>query len=226
MLDTLRQRVRTTVPFSEDMYALAVTRSRMIGSRRRVRELLAGGREIRLDLGGGYQPGRNGWINVDVAREADLFWDLRYGIPFPDGSVHALYSSHLFEHLTYSQGQMLLAECLRTLRPGGTFSIVVPNARLYLEAYLLGTDLPDDYFGWRPAFHGTTAIDAVNYVAYMAGEHRYMFDSENLLHRLRTAGFADVRQRQFDPLTDLPERDYESIYAIGTKPDQAIIESA
>lgn len=206
------------VPFATEVYELATSRARMLQSRRQVRALLDGGREVKLDLGGGYSAGRNGWINVDVSAEADLFWDLRHGIPFPDGTVDRLYSSHLFEHLTYGQGQALLAECMRVLKAGGSFSIVVPNARMYIEAYMGAQDLPDEYFGWSPAFNGTTGIDAVNYVAYMAGEHQYMFDQENLLHILAAAGFTDVRAREFDPSTDLLERDFESIYAIGVKP--------
>lgn len=98
-------------------------------------------------------------------------------------------------------------------------SIVVPNARLYLAAYINGEELPSEFFGWTPAVNGTTRIDMVNYVAYMDGEHKYMFDQENLLHVLFAAGFSGVRERAFDPETDLAERDYESIYAIGFKPE-------
>lgn len=206
------------VPFSTDVYEYVMTRARMRRSRAVVQGILDSGREVKLDLGGGYQPGRNGWVNVDVSNEADLFWNLRYGIPFPTARVDRLYSSHLFEHLTYEQGQALLDECMRVLRPGGSLSIVVPNARMYLEAYLSGEPLPEGYLGWEPANNRTTAIDAVNYVAYMAGEHKYMFDQENLLHLLRAKGFERVQQRGFDPETDLQERDFESIYAIGFKP--------
>ncbi|MCF8526184.1 MAG: hypothetical protein K9G24_01740 [Candidatus Nanopelagicales bacterium] len=133
-----------------------------------------------------------------------------------------MYSSHLFEHLTYEQGQVLLAEIMRVLKDGGTFSIVVPNARMYIEAYLGQTELPASYFGWKPAFNATTSIDAVNYIAYMAGEHQYMFDQENLLHILRAAGLDEVRPRTFDAATDLEERDHESIYAIGTRPTRVV----
>lgn len=213
----IRQTIRR-LPFATELFVYSTSKAKMTSSRRQVKRLLDSGREIKLDLGGGYQPGRNGWINVDVSNEADLFWDLRYGIPFPAGRVDKIYSSHLFEHLTYQQGQVLLDEVLRVLRPGGSFSIVVPNARMYIEAYLGQVDLPAEYFGWRPAFHATTSIDAVNYVAYMAGEHKYMFDQENLLHILRARGFVGVKERRMDPATDLAERAYESIYAIGYKP--------
>jgi predicted SAM-dependent methyltransferase len=153
-----------------------------------------------------------------MTQQCDIYWDLRLPIPLPDNSVSKIYSSHLFEHLTYSQGQGLLTESMRLLKPGGTFSICVPNARIYVEHYLGIKAVPEDYFGWTPAYNNTTPIDAINYVAYMDGEHKYMFDQQNLLHILSGAGFADVTQRDFESETDRSERDYESLYAIGTKP--------
>jgi len=33
----------------------------------------------------------------------------------------------------------------------------------------------------------TTQIDCVNHTAYMAGEHKYMFDEENLLYILESS---------------------------------------
>jgi predicted SAM-dependent methyltransferase len=213
-----REIVRNRIPFSPHACEWVNYRRRRRTSRSRVDSILASGTSIKLDIGGGYRSGSNGWINVDTAFEADLYWDLREGIPFPTGSVSVIFSSHLFEHLTFSEGQDLMAEILRVLEPGGGMSIAVPNARLYLEAYVNGEELSDEFFGWEPAFNDTTAIDMVNYVAYMDGEHKYMFDQENLLHVLSAAGFSGVKARDFDPETDLAERDYESIYAIGFKP--------
>ncbi len=179
--------------------------------------LFAARSPLKIDLGGGYRAGTNGWITIDVSRECDLYWDLRFGIPFADGTVDKVYSSHLFEHLSYQDGLALLTDAVRVLKPGGSFSIVVPNARLYVEHYLGTRELPEDYFGWKPAWNGTTRIDALNYVAYMAGEHKHLFDQDNLLHMLRASGLERVSDRPFDPETDLAERDYESIYAIGFK---------
>lgn len=217
-MPSIREAIRTRIPFSTEAYEAIEHRRRRAKSRKQIEAIKASGAPIKLDIGGGYRKGSNGWITVDTSHECDLYWDLREGIPFPDGTVDAIYSSHLFEHLTYAEGQGLLRECLRALRPAGSFSIVVPNARMYIEGYLGLREIPEEYFGWREAYHRTTAIDAVNYVAYMAGEHKYMFDQENLLHVLSAAGFADVRQRDFEPETDMPERDFESIYAIGIKP--------
>ncbi len=68
--------------------------------------------------------------------------DVRYAnaaarIPHETGSVDAIYSSHMMEHLDRSEARAFLAECLRVLRPGGVLRLAVPdlrnNVRLYLE---------------------------------------------------------------------------------------------
>lgn len=216
-MSSIRERVRTAVPFSTDVYEFATSKWKMRPTKSHVKSLLDSNKKIKLDLGGA-DPGHNGWLSIDMTDHCDLYWDLRLGIPFPNSSVDHIYSSHLFEHLTYKEGQVLLKESLRVLKSGGTFSICVPNARIYIEGYLGIRDVPAEYFGWKEAFNETTSIDAINYVAYMDGEHKYMFDIENLLHILTLAGFTDVTERSIDPLLDRPERDYESLYAIGTKP--------
>ena len=216
-MSSFRSRIRETFPFTEDMYEFAVAKWDMRPSKKKFTALLNTGAPICLDLGGA-GPGHGEWTTVDMTKECDIFWDLRNPIPLPANSVTKLYSSHLFEHLTYQQGQKLLQESMRLLKPGGTFSICVPNARMYIEGYLGLRELPEDCFGYLPAFNATTSIDAINYVAYMSGEHKYMFDQENLLHILSTAGLINVTERPFDPSSDRAERDFESLYAIGTKP--------
>ncbi len=217
LVSSLREEIRSKLPFSVEVFEYIVSSRKMRPTSKRVKALLANENPINLDIGGA-DKGKNGWTTLDVTDQSDLYWDLRKGIPFPDASVDAIYSSHLLEHLTYRQGQSVLAESMRVLKRGGTFSICVPNARIYIEGYLGIKEVPDEFYGWRPAFNGTTAIDAVNYVAYMNGEHKYLFDMENLLHLLNAAGLTRVKERAFDPTVDRPERDYESIYAIGTKP--------
>jgi predicted SAM-dependent methyltransferase len=216
-MSSLRSAIRNGIPFSTELYEYQDNRRRLSRSRKQLRSLRESGREISLDLGGGDRKGTGGWLTVDITHNCDLYWDLRLGIPFADNSVSRIYSSHMFEHLTYSEAQGLLDECMRALKPGGSFSIVVPNAGMYIEGYMGQRELPAEYFGWEPAFNRTTRIDALNYVAYMAGEHKYMFDQENLLHILTAKGFVNVSARAFDPETDMQERDFESIYAIGYK---------
>lgn len=186
-------------------------------SRQHIGQLIKEKDKIFLEVGAGNRKGLNEWLTIDLKRNCDIFWDLRNGIPFPDESVSKIYSSHFFEHLTFREGQKFLDECLRVLTSGGKFLICVPNAKIYIEAYL-NSDLDvEKYFGYKPAYNNTTKIDYVNYTAYMDGQHKYMFDEENLVHILKSKGMRNVHLREFDPSIDLKNRDYESIYAEAEK---------
>jgi hypothetical protein len=83
--------------------------------------------DLRLNVG----CGRNikpGWINIDMEGDAEFHLDVRRGLPFADASASIVYSEHFFEQLEFSDAQRFLRESLRVLRPGGLFSVVVPDA--------------------------------------------------------------------------------------------------
>ena len=213
----IRERIRTTVPGSTEFYEETLHKWRARGTPAKVRSLVESGRPIDLDIGAG-DVSRPGWVTLDISDGCDLYWDLRRGIPFPSGSVRTVYSSHLFEHMDYESGQTLLGEALRVLEPGGLVSVCVPDARLYIDAYLGVRPLSPNHDFWPPALNGTEGMSLVNYIAYMGGEHKCLFDIESLLARLELAGFVDVAARSFDAAIDLPEREFESSYAQGRKP--------
>jgi len=173
---------------------------------------------IYLEIGAGEKKGKNDWVTLDLNMKSDICWDLRQGIPFPDESIHKIYSSHLFEHLYFQEGQTLLDECFRVLVKGGIFSICVPNSRLYIEAYLNGNELDrSKFFRVESVYNNTSRIDYVNYTAYMGKAHKYMFDEENLVAILEKKNFRNVHLREFDPQLDKQERDCLSIYAEAQK---------
>lgn len=79
------------------------------------------------------------WINLDhqpTSPEVRPF-DIRKPLPFEDGSVDAVYASHVLEHLDREEGLGLLRECRRVLKPAGIVRIVVPDledlCRFYLQ---------------------------------------------------------------------------------------------
>lgn len=168
---------------------------------------------IKLEFGSGHKLGKNGWTTVDLYG-ADINYDLRRGIPLADNSVAAIYSSHMLEHIPYQQLIPFLQECRRVLAGDGYLSVCVPNARQYIEAYLQQQYFRDPESFYQPARVNTGSfIDQLNYVAYMGGEHMYMFDPENLVNTLKMAGFSQVHLREFEPGLDIVERHEGSIYA-------------
>jgi SAM-dependent methyltransferase len=95
----------------------------------RARSIYANRTGLKLNVGCG-QNYKHGWVNIDLARTADLVLDMREPIPLADGSVRMIYSEHFFEHLDYPQhAAHFLSESYRILEPGGVFSVGVPDTR-------------------------------------------------------------------------------------------------
>jgi len=185
---------------------------------RKVEALLSGGKPVRLEIGAGPDRKMPGWTTIDMCEGCDLVLDLAKPFPFPDNSVERIYSSHVLEHFYYNDLLKLLSECKRVLKPSGVFSASVPNARIYIEAYgKPETFDPALYCRYAPAYNYNSKIDFLNYMAYMDGHHRYMFDEENIIAILGKVGFRNASLRPFDAELDMKERDFQSIYVQAEK---------
>lgn len=82
------------------------------------------------------------WLNFDVVPTAPGVkrWDLRRGLPFAEGEVDAVYSSHVLEHLNYEEAKRFIRDSWRILKPGGILRIVVPDLEQTTRAYLAELD--------------------------------------------------------------------------------------
>ena len=188
-----------------------------IGSRKKFRRLSRSATQIKLNLGSGPVCGENGWTTIDQY-DCDICWDLRKGIPLKDNTVESIYSSHLLEHLDYKSNIKFINECKRVLIPGGKMLVCVPDARKYISAYVSDTEFRPKNSLYADAIVDTSsAMDQLNYIAYLNGEHKYMFDQENLINIFLKCGFSDVRRRDFNDEIDRIERDFQSIYCLAVK---------
>jgi predicted SAM-dependent methyltransferase len=102
-----------------------------------------------LNLGCGKQFHED-WVNLDLESSDPtvIKHDLAHGVPFQTGTFDAVYHSHVLEHLKPEQGERLIEECFRVLKPGGILRVVVPDleriALLYLEMHERAWDGDDD----------------------------------------------------------------------------------
>lgn len=198
--------------------ALRQERKNGVRNSRKVAALLSGGEPIWLEIGSGPDRKVAGWTTADLCDGCDLVIDLSKPLPFPDNSVERIYSSHVLEHFFFGGLMQLLSECRRVLKPSGVFSASVPNARIYIEAYACPEAFdPALYCRHAPAYNYNSKIDYLNYMAYMDGHHRYMFDEENIIAILGKAGFRNPRLRPFDASIDIKQRDFQSIYVQAEK---------
>ena len=168
-----------------------------------------------LEIGSGPSK-RAGWLTLDMCKGADVFWNLRYKLPFRNSCFDQVYCSHVLEHFSYPDLKALLCEVHRVLRPNGKFLISVPDASIYVEAYIGKRDAAT-LMKYKPAIVSMKSMDVLNYMFYMDGHHKFMFDAENLAFHCEAAGFVDCTPRPFDQNLDMATRDYESLYMICRK---------
>lgn len=137
-----------------------------------------------------------------------LIHDVRKGLPFPSGSLSAIYASHLLEHLYLEEAKRLLGECFRVLGPGGILRAVVPDLKAIVEEYTgkrhfehssvpNGELSPADQLNRRLGFKGSEPPSGSwTYRFYSAWKdfhgHKWMYDAESLIGYFRGAGFSDV----------------------------------
>ena len=190
---------------------------------------------MKLNLGSGPEKGSNGWTNIDLNGGADLAIDLTQGLPFEDNSANLIYTSHFLEHLSYDQINPLLLECLRVLQPDSSLLICVPDSEAFIKAYINneyterlmsdGTLLRAPSFIGQPGeriytkalVNTNSRIDWINYIAYSANEHKYMFDRENIYNHLKIAGFKNIREREYSSELDKNYGKHASLFFAATK---------
>ena len=123
---------------------------------------------------------------------------LEYGIPLPSACADVIFSSHLLEHLSRPDGEQMLREAWRVLKPGGRIRIDVPDLAKVIELYQAGEK--------RQALEGLFAYSDVGFFA----RHRYMYDFDVLRDALERVGFRQVEQCPF---------------GVGRVPDLAILDN-
>lgn len=187
----------------------------------------------RLHLGPGaaWTKPDNHWIDVDIdPSRGDLVMDFQDfdGFPLPDGSVDAIYGSHVFEHMSIWVTDRVFAECCRVLEKGGVLRVVLPDVEKSIREYVAGNRefplfarrrqrakkvhgkpftlfecLKEDFLSksLQPALLGQRAL-----------AHQNAWDFETLEQDLLKAGFSAVSRSGFQQ-SSCPPFAFEGTYA-------------
>lgn len=78
------------------------------------------------------------WTNIDLVSPSPHVraYDLRKGLPYPNASFDACYTSHVLEHLTPEHAKNSLQEQFRVLKKGGVVRVVVPDLENKAREYI------------------------------------------------------------------------------------------
>ncbi|PZW03898.1 Methyltransferase domain-containing protein [Micromonospora phaseoli] len=195
------------------------------------------GGTLRLNLGCGLQAPA-GWTNIDrspglildrlpgaksvlyrIGLLADahmVTWprsiklaDVTKALPYPTGTVAAIYSSHMLEHIYFDQALALLGECHRVLQPDGILRVALPDVRVFARQLLSATEDEAAAAGLKftqllnagPLHKPNRRQKLTQFVG--ASPHRWQPTSALVINMMREAGFADPQSREF-MVGDLP----------------------
>ena len=139
-----------------------------------------------------------------------LVHNLKKPLPFQNNSLSAIYAAHVLEHLYLTEAKKLLAECYRTLQPGGVIRLVVPDLRAFILEYIAGepgreqpgaekrinrADLlqrrlmlrEEAPFSGRMIYKLYSKLTGFHF-------HKWMYDVESLTYYIEAAGFINIHE--------------------------------
>lgn len=141
----------------------------------------------------------DGWLNTNEAKFSSrvIFLDAAKAFPFEDSTFDYIFSEHQIEHLTFQEGQFMLRECMRVLKPGGKIRIATPDLEMLLGLYASQqNEIQQRYIKWigdaySPQGGACGAVFVINN-AFYNWEHRFLYDPATLRDILGKAGFVDI----------------------------------
>jgi predicted SAM-dependent methyltransferase len=129
------------------------------------------------------------------------YGDIVAGLPIPEGTCELLYCSHVLEHLSLADCAVALTNSFRTLKPGGTWRMVLPDLRAIAALYLDSDDpAAAEVFMDKSGLgvlHRPKGVKGRVTQAFGNSRHLWMWDYESLAGRLRSVGFREIRRASF-----------------------------
>jgi predicted SAM-dependent methyltransferase len=156
-----------------------------------VRKLEIGARVASLD----------GWLSTDFnpVSEDTVFLDATKPFPFDSGTFDYIYCEHMIEHISWQDGQTMLWECHRVLKPRGVMRISTPDLEVILGLYSPTLSAEQkNYIEWMvrkelPEVSIHKAAFVINNT-FRNWDHQFIYDANLMTLALERCGFTDIRR--------------------------------
>ncbi len=139
------------------------------------------------------------WLNSDLFPTSDdvLHLDATNTFPFENDTFDYIFSEHMIEHLSYSNGFAMLSECQRVLKRNGKIRISTPDLQFLINLYQGDkSELQIEYIKWATDqfIKGSPYPDDVFVINNFVRDwgHLFIYDEKTLRSSLERAGFADI----------------------------------
>jgi predicted SAM-dependent methyltransferase len=157
------------------------------------------------------------WLNSDIFPDSDriLHLDATDTFPFSSDTFDYIFSEHMIEHISYSNGLAMLSECHRVLRNNGKIRISTPNLQFLIDLYRdEKSELQWEYIKWTtdnyiksaPYSNDTFVIN--NFVRDWG--HLFIYDEKTLRSSLEKAGFTEIVRCDLNESKDESLRNLEN----------------
>jgi predicted SAM-dependent methyltransferase len=201
---------------------------------RRLMDYLVSHETRKLQIGAGSST-LAGWLCTDIAPKSDevVYLDATKPFPFDENTFNYVFSEHMIEHITWQEGSLMLRECYRILRPGGTIRIATPDLKILIGLYNHPKDpLSDSYIKWitdrfliPKGIRVYKASFVINNAFSASWGHQFLYDGELLEMALQEAGFTSIKRCSPGESDDEHLRGIESHGRIATAEDMVAFET-
>jgi len=157
------------------------------------------------------------WLNADFFPHSDriLRLDATRTFPFAKETFDLIFSEHMIEHVSYSNGLAMLSECHRVLKINGKIRISTPNLQFLIDLYSDNkSELQKQYIKWATdsfiknvsSYDDTFVIN--NFVRDWG--HLFIYDEKTLRSSLEKAGFTNIHRCEINESLDESLRNLEN----------------
>ncbi|KAA1396080.1 class I SAM-dependent methyltransferase [Aeromicrobium ginsengisoli] len=130
--------------------------------------------------------------------------DLTKPLPQADGTVEAIYSSHMLEHIYLQEARELVKEAYRVMAPGGILRLALPDGELWARQLLEGQG--GEHFNERINAYPVARPKGRRQITFMLGgsAHKWQPTRDLVKAMVEDAGFTNFRELAYQE-GDLPQ---------------------
>lgn len=142
---------------------------------------------IKVNVGCGKRNFGPDWWHVDGEAHDHVQSHDVFNLPFADGAVDLIYSSHLLEYFNREEGRYLLSCWHKKLKQGGELRLAVPDFEAISKLYVAKEYEVEQFLG---LLYGEMRMAGQNIY------HKTVYDYKSLCRVLASVGFTEIMQQE------------------------------